>query len=78
MQYWIVTCCLGKQEFFGQFKVDYIPDGNWLWRWRKRHNINHGKIHGESAECDEIGANDFVVDIVPGLLKDYDLDNTYF
>ncbi|XP_017078567.1 tigger transposable element-derived protein 6-like [Drosophila eugracilis] len=59
------------KEFCQRFNDDYEPDANWLWRWRKRHNIKSGKIHGE------IAANEYQQDILPGLIKGYNPENIF-
>lgn len=41
------------KEFAVQLNGEFEPDSSWLFRWRKRSNINFGKIHGESKDNDE-------------------------
>lgn len=46
------------KEFCQKFNDAFEPDASWLWRWRKRHNIKYGKIHGETATNDSVSANE--------------------
>jgi transposase len=65
------------KEFCQKFNDAFEPDASWLWRWRKRHNIKYGKIHGETATNDSVSANEYKNDILPGLLKGYNPEDIF-
>ncbi|XP_037952628.1 tigger transposable element-derived protein 6-like [Teleopsis dalmanni] len=65
------------KEFCVKFGDSFEPDANFLWRWRKRHNIKHGKIHGETASNDSVAATEYVRDVLPGIITDYDPANIF-
>ncbi|XP_062137414.1 uncharacterized protein LOC133846443 isoform X2 [Drosophila sulfurigaster albostrigata] len=42
------TLLAKAKEFCVKFNDDYEPSVNWLWRWRKRHNIKCRKSHSSN------------------------------
>lgn len=58
-------------------KEDYTCSASWIQRFRKRHNIVFGKIHGESANVDSNVCNNWISNIWPKIRENY-TDNQIF
>ena len=44
----------------------------WLERWKQRKNIQIKQQHGEKQDADDFGAERWVVDVLPDIIKKYD------
>lgn len=51
---------------------DFDPDRNWLDRLKKRHNIKKLTVSGEKAAADHVGAREWIENIYPSIVKDWD------
>lgn len=65
------------KEFAIKLNDEFEPNPSWLWRWRKRHNIKFGKIHGELKDNDEEGASSYTSTVLPDILKKYEPENIF-
>ena len=46
---------------------------SWLIRWKEQNNIVYCKLHGEKLVADFDARSYWKIDVLPNLLKDYDL-----
>ena len=58
-------------------KDDFKATDGWLSRWKKRQNIGFKRLHGESKDADTTAADNWVSNVLPGLLRDYDANDIY-
>ena len=58
-------------------KDDFKATDGWLSRWKKRQNIGFKPLHGESKDADTTAADNWVSNVLPGLLRDYDANDIY-
>ncbi|KAI8480590.1 Tigger transposable element-derived protein 3 [Branchiostoma belcheri] len=56
---------------------DFNPSEGWLGRWKERHNISFRRAHGEKKDADTSAAEDWLRDVLPGILQSYDPENIY-
>ena len=55
----------------GLGKYDFKATDDWLTRWKKRYGVTYAKLHGEAAEADVEGANEWRKENVTQLLESY-------
>jgi DDE superfamily endonuclease/Tc5 transposase DNA-binding domain/CENP-B N-terminal DNA-binding domain len=51
--------------------MDFKATSGWLERWKTRNAIHFKRQHGEKQDADDFGAERWVVEVLPGILKDY-------
>lgn len=56
---------------------DFEPSNGWLGRWKAKENISFQKFHGEKAAADQSGAAEWIRNVLPALLSDYDPKDVY-
>uniref|UniRef100_A0A914XFN0 HTH CENPB-type domain-containing protein n=1 Tax=Plectus sambesii TaxID=2011161 RepID=A0A914XFN0_9BILA len=56
---------------------DFEPSNGWLGRWKTKENVTFHKIQGETGAADQAGAAQWVKNVLPNLLADYDAKNIY-
>ena len=49
----------------------------WLQKFKTRFNIKFKKAHGEKQSADKESADDYIKDILPGILEEYDESDIY-
>ena len=52
--------------------TDFKASVGWLERWKERHNIKFKKQHGEKQDADDFGAERWVMEALPDIIKDYE------
>lgn len=57
--------------------LNFTPSNGWLERWKDRYNITFKKQHGEKQDADDVGAESWVTDVLPGIIKDYIPSNIF-
>ena len=58
-------------------KTDFNPTSGWLSRWKGRNNISYKKLHGEKKDADLQSAANWIDNVLPGLLNQYDPADVY-
>ncbi|XP_035688734.1 tigger transposable element-derived protein 3-like [Branchiostoma floridae] len=66
-----------KQLAAGLGVHDFEPTEGWLGRWKKRHNVKFFRAHGEKKDADTQSAEDWVRDVLPTILEEYDSEDVY-
>uniref|UniRef100_A0A914W2W7 HTH CENPB-type domain-containing protein n=1 Tax=Plectus sambesii TaxID=2011161 RepID=A0A914W2W7_9BILA len=56
---------------------DFEPSNGWLGRWKTKENVTFHKIQGEKGAADQAGAAQWVKNVLPALLADFDAKNIY-
>ena len=56
---------------------DFEPAHGWLERLKSRHNIKFIKVEGERAAADQAGAKNWINNVLPGLIEDYDPNDVF-
>lgn len=65
-------------QFAAGFGIENFSATNgWLERWKKRENIKFKQLHGEKQDADDFGAERWVVDVLPNIIKEYDERNIF-
>ncbi|XP_062538252.1 tigger transposable element-derived protein 4-like [Armigeres subalbatus] len=67
------ACQLAERLSVTGFKAS----SGWLFKFLKRHQISFKKICGESAAVDSIMAENYMTNILPGLIKEYEPMDIY-
>jgi len=52
--------------------TDFKTTVGWLERWKERNNIKFKKQHGEKQDADDWGAERWVTEVLPDIIKDYE------
>jgi hypothetical protein len=60
--------CLAEGLGLSDFKATV----GWLERWKERKGIQFKKQHGEKQDADDWGAERWVTEVLPGIIKDFD------
>lgn len=72
------TVLLNKaKELAIKLNSDFEPNNGWLWRWQKRENIKFKKMHGEANASDHTSADDFIKNILPGIIENYSPEDIF-
>lgn len=50
---------------------NFEPNNGWLGRWKNKENVSFHRMHGEQSAADKEGANDWIKNILPNLIKNY-------
>ncbi|XP_052071173.1 tigger transposable element-derived protein 4-like [Mytilus californianus] len=58
-------------------KDDFVATNGWLERWKGRNNIVYKKCHGEKKDADTEAADDWVTNVLPEILMNYNPDDIY-
>ena len=58
-------------------KTDFNPTSGWLSRWKGRNNISYKKLQGEKKDADLKSAANWIDNVLPGLLNQYDPADVY-
>ncbi|XP_019624404.1 PREDICTED: tigger transposable element-derived protein 6-like [Branchiostoma belcheri] len=56
---------------------NFKPTDGWLGRWKQRNGIAFKRGHGEKKDADTQSAENWVRDVLPGILQEYDEDDIY-
>lgn len=56
---------------------NFEPSNGWLGRWKAKENITFQKFHGEKGAADQAGAAEWIKNVLPALLADYDPKDVY-
>lgn len=56
---------------------DFDPSPSWLERLKKRHNIKKLAVSGEKAAADHTGATEWITNIYPSIVKDWDKNDIF-
>ncbi|XP_037817449.1 tigger transposable element-derived protein 6-like [Lucilia sericata] len=57
-----------------QMNEEFEPDYSWLFRWRRRFNINFNLVQRETSKNDNLEVDDFSSMVLPNLLNEYSPD----
>ena len=60
-----------EQLAHGLGMADFKATNGWLERWKTRNGIQFKKQHGEKQDADDFSAERWIVEVLPGILKDY-------
>jgi hypothetical protein len=56
---------------------DFEPSHGWLERLKARHNIKFIKVSGEQVSADKAGAENWINNVLPGMIEGYDLNDVF-
>ena len=60
-------------QFAVSLGVDnFSASGGWLERFKLRHNITFARIHGEKADADFMGGDEWITNVLPNEIEGYD------
>ena len=66
-----------KQLAVTLWHQDFEPSHGWLERLKLRHSIKFIKVSGEQATGNQVGAENWIKNVLPGLIEDYDLNDIF-
>lgn len=66
-----------KAAYFTLNLGHFLLTNGWLSRWKERINIVFKKLHVEKIDADKPAAKNLTKGCLPGLLNDYQEDETY-
>ncbi len=66
-----------KQLAMTLWHQDFEPSHGWLERLKSRHNIKFIKVSGERAAADQAGAENWINNVLPGVIEGYDLNDVF-
>jgi len=58
-------------------KEGFVVTNGWLYRWRKRVNLEYRKPHGEAGEADHSAAHQWLLEEWPKLVAEYPPSDIY-
>jgi len=65
-------------KFAEQLGVEeFTPTIGWLSRWKKRENITFKRCHGEKQDANYDNAGEWIKDVLPNLLREFDANDVY-
>ena len=60
-------------QFAVSLGVDnFSASSGWLERFKHQHNITFARIHGEKADADFMGADEWIRNVLPNEIEGYD------
>lgn len=65
------------EEFGRKIQDEFVCSEAWIDRWKTRHNVNCGKIVGESADVDPAVVNAWITTVWPTIMQGYQADDIF-
>uniref|UniRef100_A0A914X581 HTH CENPB-type domain-containing protein n=1 Tax=Plectus sambesii TaxID=2011161 RepID=A0A914X581_9BILA len=56
---------------------DFKPSNGWLGRWKAKENVTFHKLQGDKGAANQASAAEWIKNVLPALLADYDPKNVY-